>query len=164
MPQLDQILQTYASQIFWLLLVFGTIYFVIGKGMLSRVEKTMDDRDHRIAEDLAAAERARVAAAETEHGWQDILEASKGDALRATQAAKEAAAKANAIRLAEVDAALNAKMAEGEVAVQKALDSARGEIEGVANELAGDLVDRLSGAQVDAANISQTVKAVMGHA
>ena len=34
MPQIAQILETYASQIFWLLIVFGLLYFGIAKGML----------------------------------------------------------------------------------------------------------------------------------
>ncbi|WP_221792180.1 ATPase [Aquisediminimonas sediminicola] len=164
MPQLDQILGTYASQIFWLLVVFGTIYLLIGKGMLPKVEQTIDARDRRIAEDLAAAELARVAAADSEHGWQDALEAGRNEAVRTTQTAKDAAAKASAIRLADVDAALHAKLAEGEAAVQKALASAQADLESVGAELTGDLVARLSGATITDAKISKSVKAVMGNA
>ena len=57
MPQISQILETYASQFFWLLIVFGLIYFTIGKGMLPKIEANMDARDRKIADDLAAAER-----------------------------------------------------------------------------------------------------------
>lgn len=163
MPQIAQILDTYASQIFWLLLVFGSIYLLIGKGMLPKIEQTVEDRDRRIAEDLAAAERARAAAADSEHSWQDVLESGRTEAVRTIQAAKEAAAKANAARLAGVDAALDAKLAEGEASVQKALAAAQTDIEAMASELAGDLVGRLSGAAVEADNVSKTVKAVMGH-
>ena len=55
MPQISQILATYASQFFWLLIVFGLIYFVIGRGILPRVDATVDARDAKIAGDLAAA-------------------------------------------------------------------------------------------------------------
>ena len=37
MPQIAQLAETYASQIFWLLLIFGFVYFVIGRGMVPRV-------------------------------------------------------------------------------------------------------------------------------
>ncbi|RZM11681.1 MAG: ATPase, partial [Sphingomonas sp.] len=33
MPQLSQVAATYASQIFWLLVTFGLLYFVVGRGM-----------------------------------------------------------------------------------------------------------------------------------
>ena len=41
MPQISQILETYASQFFWLLIVFGLIYFTIGHGMLPKIETGM---------------------------------------------------------------------------------------------------------------------------
>ena len=62
MPQINQLLLVYQSQWFWLLFVLGLIYFVIAKGMAPKIEATVDARDKRIADDLAAAERARAAA------------------------------------------------------------------------------------------------------
>ena len=66
MPQLDQLLLVYQSQWFWLLLVLGVIYFGIGKGMVPKIEQTVNQRDARIAGDLAAAEQARSEAFEAE--------------------------------------------------------------------------------------------------
>lgn len=62
MPQIAQLADTYASQIFWLLLCFGVVFFVIGRGMLPGVVSTIDQRNKQIADDLAAAEAARGAA------------------------------------------------------------------------------------------------------
>ena len=59
MPQLSQIGEIYASQLFWLAIVFAAIYFAIGKAMVPRIEATVDDRAARIEGDLAAAEAAR---------------------------------------------------------------------------------------------------------
>ena len=49
MPQINQLLLVYQSQWFWLLLVLAVIYFGIAKGMLPKIEKTVDDRDAKIA-------------------------------------------------------------------------------------------------------------------
>lgn len=84
MPQIAQILETYASQFFWLMIVFGLVYFTIGHGMLPKVEATMDARNRKIADDLAAAELARAEA--------DDL----GDSGEAGLAAARAAAQAKA--------------------------------------------------------------------
>ena len=62
MPQIAQILETYASQFFWMLLVFGILYFVIGRGMVSKIDANVEARDRKIADDLAAAEKARAEA------------------------------------------------------------------------------------------------------
>ena len=44
MPQLSQIGEIYASQLFWLAIVFALIYFGIGRAMVPKIEKTVDDR------------------------------------------------------------------------------------------------------------------------
>ena len=81
MPQISQILDTYASQLFWLLIVFGLVYFTIGRGMLPKVEATMDARDRKIADDLAAAEIARAEADKLgDSGTADLM-AARNDAL-----------------------------------------------------------------------------------
>ncbi len=56
MPQISQISEIFASQLFWLIVSFGLIYLVVGRGMLPKIEATVDQRDRRISEDLAAAE------------------------------------------------------------------------------------------------------------
>jgi F-type H+-transporting ATPase subunit b len=85
MPQISQLSAIYASQIFWLLVVFGIIYFFIGRGMVPKIEATVDKRDHQIAEDLAAAERARKSAEATEADYTARIVEARAVALKATQ-------------------------------------------------------------------------------
>ena len=44
MPQLSQLGLVYQSQWFWLLLVLAMIYFFVGRGMVPKVEATVDRR------------------------------------------------------------------------------------------------------------------------
>ena len=55
MPQLAQLLLVYQSQWFWLAITLGVIFFGIGRGIVPRVEATVDARDAKIAADLEAA-------------------------------------------------------------------------------------------------------------
>ena len=53
MPQLDP---TYwASQAFWLVLVFSVLYISIAKFYLPKIKKNLDDRENKIKEDLDEA-------------------------------------------------------------------------------------------------------------
>ncbi len=55
MPQLDP---TYwASQAFWLVLVFVILYIATSKVYLPKIKKNLDDRDNKIKEDLDNANR-----------------------------------------------------------------------------------------------------------
>ena len=47
-------MEVYGSQFFWLLIVIGFIYFFIAKNMVPKISKTVDDRQKRITDDLAA--------------------------------------------------------------------------------------------------------------
>ena len=55
MPQLDP---TYwASQAFWLILVFTILYISIAKFYLPKIKNNLDDRENKIKEDLDAANK-----------------------------------------------------------------------------------------------------------
>src|SRR3546814_19685619 len=66
MPQLQQIAETYASQLFWLLLVFGILYFGIARAMLPKVGRVIQSREAQIAGDLAEAQSAQTRASEAQ--------------------------------------------------------------------------------------------------
>ena len=89
MPQIAQILETYASQFFWMLLVFGLLYFGIGKAMVTKIDANVDARDRKIADDLVAAERARAEAETMASGGSEALNAARSDAQAKAAAAKD---------------------------------------------------------------------------
>lgn len=163
MPQISQILETYASQFFWLLIVFGLVYFTIGRGMLPKVEATMDARDRKIADDLAAAERARAEADNLGDSGAAGLTAARTEAQAKSTTAKAKAAKDADARLAKADAEISLKMAAAEADLAKAKAKAMSGIETVAAEAAADIVAKVSGAKVTTAQAASAVKAVMSH-
>jgi F-type H+-transporting ATPase subunit b len=163
MPQIAQILETYASQIFWLLVVFGLIYFGIGRAMLPKIEATVDLRAKKVADDLAAAEAARVAADATEEAWRTRMAAAKSDAQSETAAAKARAAQAAESRVKAADAVASTKLAEAEVALRASTAAALASIEGAAASAAQDIVGKLSGVKVTTAAAAQAVKEAMAH-
>jgi len=161
MPPIAQIAATYASQIFWLLVVFGLIYFVIGRGMLPKIEATVDARDQKIAADLAAAEAARAKADETEVAYRARIEEARAAALKATQEAKTASTVEAEKRVKAVDAELAAKAATADASLKAAQSRALAEIESVAAEAAQEIVAKVSGLSVDKAAAESAVKAAL---
>lgn len=163
MPQISQIAATYASQIFWLAIVFGLIYFVIGRGMVPKIIATVDARDAKIAGDLAEASRARAAADATEEAWrQQMAEARAASQAETAEARSKAAADAQA-RVKAADVGLNAKLAEAEAALASQRDAAKDEIEIAAADAAQELVARLSGAPVTPDVARDAVRKAMAH-
>lgn len=164
MPQIAQLLETYASQIFWMLLTFGLIYFGIAKAMLPKVEATIDARDKKIADDLAAAERARAEASNLEQGWDADIAEARSAAQAQAAAAKAKAAKDAADRLAKADAEIATKLASAEADLSKARSKAMASVEQVAAEAASDIVAKIAGMKISAADATKAVKTVIANA
>jgi F-type H+-transporting ATPase subunit b len=149
MPQLSQLALVYQSQWFWLLLVLATIYFVVGRGIVSKVETTVDARDKQIAADLATAERLQAEAARTEEAWRAQINEAMAKSQAATAEAKAKAAREAEKRVAKAEQEIAAKTGAAAAALAEARRSALAEIEGVATEAASEIVAKLTGAKVD---------------
>jgi F-type H+-transporting ATPase subunit b len=163
MPQINQLADVAYSQFFWLLLVLGLIYFGIGKMMLPKIQSTVDARDRRIADDLAAAQAARAAADETEAAYRARIDESRAEALKVAQAAKQASAKAAEARIAAAGEANAQKVQAAEARIRAAADAALADIESVAADAAQDMVKRLAGVSVSPKDAAKAVKAAMAH-
>jgi F-type H+-transporting ATPase subunit b len=163
MPQISQISEIFASQLFWLIVSFGLIYFVIGRGMFPKIEATVEQRDQRIAEDLAAAERARADADAREEAYRARVETNRAEALKVTQAAKEASARASESQVKAADAELDRKVGAAEAEIRTAAEAALADIENVAAEAAQEMVAKLSGASVSRDQAAAAVKAELIH-
>ncbi len=164
MPQLTQLAAVYQSQWFWLLLVLGAIYFLVGRGIVPKVEATVDARDARIAADLAEAERLQNEAEATEEAWRTRINEAHAEGQAAAAEAKARGARDAEKRLAKADE----EIAERTEAAAAALDAARGsalsEIEAVAADAARDIVAKLTGARVGEPEARAAVSGALGHA
>jgi len=159
MPQIEQLPDIFFSQLFWLLVVFGIIFFGIGRGMLPKIQSTVDAREQKIAEDLERAQAARAGAEETEAAWRARIDAARAEAARLAQEAKQASAQETEKRVKAAADKINAKAEAAQAKLREAVEAARGEIEAVAAEATQQMVQRLAGINVDKQEAAAAVKA-----
>ncbi len=163
MPQISQLAATWASQIFWLLVTFAAGFFIVGRGMLPKVQATIDSRDKSIAGDLAAASAARDAADRAEAEWRQRDQAAREKAQAVVAEARQRAAKASEATLNAANAEQSAKVAEGEARIRDAAARAGEEIDVVAAEAAQAIVARVAGVEVSADEARAAVKGATSH-
>ena len=159
MPQLSQLSEVYLSQFLWLAIALGFIFFVIARGMVPKIQATVEAREKQIAGDLEAAQKARVEADETEAAWRERMDAARADAARIAQEAK---AKSGLDTEAKVKAAadkIDLKVDAAQAKIRETLAAARAEIESVATEATREMVQRLTGIAVDQKEAASAVKA-----
>jgi len=158
MPQLNQLSDVFLSQLFWLSITLGFIYFVIGRGMLPRILSTVDKRDSQIADDLAAAERAKAEADETEERYRQHMDASRAEAMKLTTAAKQESARDLEKLVAKAVAANQAKLDKAQDRIAAALQSAQAEIADAAAEMTQEVVAKVAGLKVSKAEALKAIE------
>lgn len=160
MPQIDQIASIYASQLFWLVVVFGLI--LIGSYlMLPKIQGTVEQRDARISGDLAAAEKARAEADAADDAYQAKLGASRSEAQAAAAKAKAEAAITAEKAAKTADAEIATKVAAAEAQLHGQQTAALAEIETVAAEAVQEIVAKVAGLKVDQQTAAQAVKTAL---
>ena len=163
MPQLSQIGEIYASQFFWLAIVFALIYFGIGKAMVPRIERTIDDRAARITADLAAAEHARRVAQKTDDAYHAGLDSARSQAMKTIAEAQAKATASIEAKTKESDAVLAVRTEEAMVRIGDTRRAALTEIASTTVDAVEEIVAKLSGVSVDRVAAEQQVRAELAH-
>ncbi|MEO5611374.1 MAG: ATPase [Sphingomicrobium sp.] len=161
MPQITQLSMIFASQLFWLAVVFGILFFGIARNMVPKIQSTVDEREKRIADDLANAQAARAAAEETEAAYRAAMDASRADAAALTREARAASARESEAKVHAAAEKIAAKVAKAEAQIRAAADAARAEVEKVAAEATQDMVAKLIGVTIGRDEAAAAVKAEM---
>ena len=159
MPQLSQLSEVLLSQLFWLAIGLGFIFFVIARGMVPKIQATVDAREKQIADDLEQAQAARSAAEETEEAWRQRMDAARAEGARIANEAKQASARDTEAKVKAAADKLTQKIETAGAKIRKARESARSEIESVAVDAAQNLVSTLTGIKVDKKDAAQAVRA-----
>jgi F-type H+-transporting ATPase subunit b len=145
-PQLD--VSTFSSQIFWLIICFGTLYYLLSRKALPRVGEVLEARQDRIATDLDQAQRLRREAEAALSTYERAMAKAQDEAhglLAEVQNRLQAEA---AERQAELDQRLREQLSEAEGRIASARQRALAELEDAAVGAAQAAAQRLAGLEV----------------
>jgi F-type H+-transporting ATPase subunit b len=142
-PPFDK--QTFASQIFWLVICFVALYLLISRIAAPRIVGIFDERAKRIEGDFAEAQRdkeeSEAALAAYEKALADAR--SRAQAIGA-EIRDKVHAEAEENRKA-LEAKLNAQLAEAEQSIAATKSAAMTNVRGIAVDAATAIVERLVG-------------------
>jgi F-type H+-transporting ATPase subunit b len=149
---------TFASQLVWLVLVFVALYLLMSRVALPRIGSILQARRERVEGDLAAAQRLKDESDAAIAAYEKALADARGRAQTvANEVREKEAAAAEALRK-DVDAKLNARIAEAEKIIAETQAAAMTNVRGIATEAAAAIVERLTGT----APASRDVAAIVG--
>jgi F-type H+-transporting ATPase subunit b len=156
MPQLEQI-DTYLSQVVWLVISFAVLYVVMWKAALPRVADVLQERQERIDDDLDRAEKLKAEAEAVLTQYQATVAEAEAQAQAILRAGADAFAEQSAARHDEVTARLAAEADAAESRIAAAREEALANVRTVAGEVARAATSRLIGAEINEADAAAAV-------
>ncbi|MDQ0455010.1 F0F1 ATP synthase subunit B [Rhizobium paknamense] len=152
----------FASQVLWLVITFGLFYMLMQKVLVPRIGAILDQRHDRIARDLQEATRMKAEADAAVETYEKELSAARAKGAQIANAARDAAkAKADADRAA-IEAELASKIASAEARIAEIKARAFAEVDGIAAETVGPIVEQLTGKRISDDDAKAAVAAGKG--
>ena len=158
MPQLDP---TYwASQAFWLILVFTILYISIAKFYLPKIKDNLDNRENKIKEDLDDANKFKDLSELKFKEYEKIIENSKKEVAKIHLDSKN-----------KLDKDIKAKKGTMEKEMENEIDKAQKEIyelkknsisdiQNISRDIASNIIENISGDKLNESSITAAVEDV----
>ncbi len=155
MPQLDP--SSFGSQLFWLFVCFGTLFFLMACVALPRIGRTLSNRQAQLDDDLAAAENLRAEAEAALAAYEKALAEARSKALIVAQEIRAEIQAETDRRKAALDAKLAVEAADADARLAAARKKALSGLKAAAQDIVGDVMTGLGVSRADKAAISKAV-------
>jgi F-type H+-transporting ATPase subunit b len=154
--------QNFPSQVIWLAVTFVLLYVLMSRIALPRIAGILADRDKRIADDIAAANRFKGQSDAAHAAYEKALADARSRAQSIASATREEQAAAAAATNKQLEAKLHERIAAAEQSIAANRMSAMSNVGAIASDTAAAIVEHLIG-QVPAAHeiaaaINETMK------
>jgi F-type H+-transporting ATPase subunit b len=137
--------ETFASQLLWLAITFGFLYWLADKVIVPRLGAILADRASRIGGDLNEAAALKAKAEEAGAAYEKSLSEARAKSQAIAQETRDAVNAKSDARRKSVEADLAAKLADAESKIVAMKAAAMGNVAGIAAETASVIVAQLTG-------------------
>lgn len=150
---------TFASQLVSLLVAFVALYLIVSRIALPRVGSLLDERQNKIGDDLAAAQKLKDESDGALKAYENELASARS---RAQAISTETRDKLNAAAEAErkkLEEQLSVKLAEAEKTIASTRQEAMSNVRSIAADATIAIVQRLAGVKADRKSVNKAVDA-----
>ena len=155
MPQLDP--EFWVSQIFWLTLVFGTLYIVLSKLILPKISANLELRKSQIQENIEAADKQRKDSELKLKEYDDIILKSKLESKNLFNETREKTLKNINIKRDALEKQIDEEIKKAETEIDQLRKSAPEKINKIAIETSSEILKNLIGTEINNSSISAIV-------
>ena len=158
MPQLDP---TYwASQAFWLILVFTILYIAISKFYLPKIKDNLDNRENKIKEDLDNANIFKEQSEAKAKEYDAILENAKKEVSRIHFDSKKILDKNIQSKKVAMEKEIEKEILKAQKEISDLKKSSISSIQNISKNIASDIILNISGDKLNESSIKAAVEEI----
>jgi F-type H+-transporting ATPase subunit b len=158
MPQLDP--KYWASQAFWLIIVFSALYISIAKFYLPKIKDNLDDRENKIKDDLDDANKFKELSELKLKEYEKILESAKKEIIKIHLESKNALDKDIQTKKAEIEKEIENEILKAQKEIVELKKESLKDIHKISENIASDIIENISGDKLNESSIKAAVEEV----
>ena len=158
MPQLDP--KYWASQAFWLIIVFSALYISIAKFYLPKSKNNLDDRENKIKDDLDDANKFKELSELKLKEYEKILESAKKEIIKIHLESKNALDKDIQTKKAEIEKEIENEILKAQKEIVELKKESLKDIHKISENIASDIIENISGDKLNESSIKAAVEEV----
>ena len=158
MPQLDP--KYWASQAFWLVLVFSILYVSIAKFYLPKIKKNLDDRESKIKEDLDEANKLKNLSEKKMKEYEIILENSKKEVTKILLDSKNTLNKDIKNKKDSIEKEIENEISKAQKEILELKKNSVDSISNISQEIALNIIEKISGDRLNESSVKAMVEDV----
>ncbi len=158
MPQLDP---TYwASQAFWLILVFVILYISISKFYLPKIKSNLVNRENKISKDLEDANDFKEKSDSKIKEYEIILENAKREVSKIHFESKNNLDKNIQLKKEEMEKEIEKEILKAQKEISDLKKSSISSIQNISKNIASDIIQNISGDKLNESSIKAAVEEI----
>jgi len=158
MPQLDP---TYwASQAFWLILIFTVLYISIAKFYLPKIKNNLDNRENKIKDDLEDANKFKELSEAKLKDYEKILEDAKKEVIKIHLDQKNLLDKDIQSKKVTMEKEIENEILKAQKEIDELKKSSLSDIRSISENIASNIIENISGDKLNESSIKAAVEDV----
>ena len=156
MPQLNP--EFWAAQIFWLILIFSSLYVIIWKLFLPKITNSIENRKLKIVNDLNEAQKLKDSAEKKLQEYNKIIENSKKDAKKIIEDGKKKLNREIESKKQKFNEEIEKELTNVEKEIKNLKKSSMLVINKIAIDISSEIIKQAIGTEINKSKLSAVVQ------
>ena len=156
MPQLDP--EYWASQAFWLILVFTILYISISKFYLPKIKNNLEDRENKIKKDIDDANKFKELSETRLKEYERILENAKREVIKIHLESKNTLDKDIHKKKETIEKEIEKEISKAQKEIIELKKNSISDIQKISENIAASIIENISGDKLNESSIKATVE------